>query len=47
MITDVRPKLFDGKWKENVGGGDFTLMFDVFGCQILFVAGFRDVNHVL
>jgi hypothetical protein len=21
MITDVRPKLFDGAWKENVGGG--------------------------
>ena len=31
MITDVRPKLFDGKWKENVGGGDFTLMFDQHG----------------
>ena len=23
FITDVRPKLFDGHWKENVGGGDF------------------------
>ena len=22
FITDVRPKLFDGKWKNNVGGGD-------------------------
>ena len=22
FITDVRPKLFDGKWKANVGGGD-------------------------
>ena len=25
FITDVRPKLFDGDWKENVGGGDFLL----------------------
>jgi hypothetical protein len=27
FITDVRPKLFDGDWKENVGGGDFLLYF--------------------
>ena len=27
FITDVRPKLFDGEWKENVGGGDFLQMF--------------------
>jgi hypothetical protein len=27
MITDVRPKLFDGEWKENVGGGDFLHFF--------------------
>ncbi|CAB9515166.1 Cohesin domain [Seminavis robusta] len=27
-ITDVRVKLFDGKWKENVGGGEFLLYFD-------------------
>jgi hypothetical protein len=26
-ITDVRPKLFDGKWKENIGGGDFVWLF--------------------
>jgi hypothetical protein len=23
MITDVRPKLFDGNWKENIGGGKY------------------------
>jgi hypothetical protein len=23
IIADVRPKLFDGAWKENVGGGNF------------------------
>ena len=28
FITDLRPKLFDGEWKENVGGGDFVQMFD-------------------
>lgn len=22
-ITDIRPKLFDGRWKENIGGGNF------------------------
>ena len=27
FITDMRPKLFDGEWKENVGGGDFVQMF--------------------
>ena len=27
FITDVRPKLFDGQWKENVGGGDFLLFW--------------------
>eukprot|EP00520_Triparma_pacifica_P017112 CAMPEP_0118668116 /NCGR_PEP_ID=MMETSP0785-20121206/20171_1 /TAXON_ID=91992 /ORGANISM="Bolidomonas pacifica, Strain CCMP 1866" /LENGTH=1288 /DNA_ID=CAMNT_0006562661 /DNA_START=833 /DNA_END=4697 /DNA_ORIENTATION=- len=26
-ITDVRVKLFDGSWKENVGGGDFSLLY--------------------
>ena len=26
-ITDMRPKLFDGAWKENVGGGDFLPLF--------------------
>ena len=26
-ITDVRPKIFDGKWKENVGGGDFVWLW--------------------
>jgi len=31
VITDVRPKLFDGRWKENVGGGDFLLYFDAAG----------------
>ena len=31
FITDVRPKLFDGKWKENVGGGDFLQMFGADG----------------
>ena len=31
FITDMRPKLFDGKWKENIGGGDFTLMFGASG----------------
>ena len=28
VITDVRPKLFDGAWKENVGGGDYLIFFD-------------------
>jgi len=28
FITDVRPNLMDGKWKENVGGGDFLVYFD-------------------
>jgi len=31
VITDVRPKLFDGQWKQNVGGGDFLLYFDAAG----------------
>ena len=31
FITDVRPKLFDGAWKENVGGGDFLLLFGADG----------------
>jgi len=31
FITDVRPKLFDGDWKENVGGGDFLLYFGAEG----------------
>ena len=31
FITDVRPKLFDGAWKENVGGGDFALLFGADG----------------
>ena len=31
FITDVRPKLFDGKWKENVGGGDFIQLFGADG----------------
>jgi len=31
FITDVRPKLFDGSWKENVGGGDFLLLFGADG----------------
>ena len=26
FITDLRPKLFDGAWKENVGGGDVMQM---------------------
>ena len=26
-VTDIRVKLFDGKWKENVGGGDFVSLF--------------------
>ncbi len=26
MITDVRPKLFDGNWKENTGGGKYTFI---------------------
>ena len=30
-ITDVRPKLFDGDWKQNVGGGDFALLWDAAG----------------
>ena len=33
MITDVRPKLFDGKWKENIGGGDFLLLFSSSGAM--------------
>jgi hypothetical protein len=33
MITDVRPKLFDGTWKENVGGGDFLTMFGANGAM--------------
>ena len=33
MITDVRPKLFDGNWKENVGGGDFLLLFGESGAM--------------
>ena len=28
MITDVRPTLWDGSWKQNVGGGDFLIYFD-------------------
>jgi hypothetical protein len=28
VITDVRPTLWDGDWKENVGGGDFLIYFD-------------------
>ena len=32
-ITDVRPKLFDGQWKENVGGGDFLLLFGKSGAM--------------
>ena len=36
FVTDVRPKLFDGGWKGNVGGADFlTGYFDgsgVFQC---------------
>ncbi|KAL7568304.1 hypothetical protein ACA910_022639 [Epithemia clementina (nom. ined.)] len=31
MVTDVRPTLFDGGWKENVGGADFLLYFDQSG----------------
>ena len=31
FITDVRPKLFDGKWKENIGGGDFVQYFGADG----------------
>ena len=31
FITDVRPKLFDGSWKENVGGGDFMSLFSAGG----------------
>ena len=31
FITDVRPKLFDGLWKENVGGGDFVQLFGADG----------------
>jgi hypothetical protein len=31
FITDVRPKLFDGAWKENVGGGDFVQLFGADG----------------
>ena len=27
FITDVRPTLFDGQWKSNVGGADFLQMF--------------------
>ena len=28
MVTDVRPSLMDGQWKENVGGGDFLVYFN-------------------
>jgi len=31
FITDMRPKLFDGSWKENVGGGDMLLLFGANG----------------
>jgi len=31
FLTDIRPKLFDGKWKENVGGGDFVQLFGADG----------------
>lgn len=27
-VTDVRPKLFEGQWKENIGGADFLIFFD-------------------
>jgi hypothetical protein len=30
-VTDIRPKLFDGDWKENVGGADFLIYFDQAG----------------
>ena len=33
MVTDVRPKLFDGSWKENVGGADFLQFFDESGAM--------------
>ena len=34
-MSQVRPKLFDGEWKENIGGGDFLLMFGKNGLDSL------------
>jgi len=31
FITDIRPKLFDGSWKENIGGGDYIILFGADG----------------
>ena len=31
FITDVRPSLMDGEWKENIGGGDFLVYFNSAG----------------
>jgi len=28
FVTDIRPSLMDGEWKENIGGGDFLVYFD-------------------
>lgn len=33
-ITDMRVNRFDGKWKENVGGGDFLNYFDEGGAFV-------------
>lgn len=33
MVTDIRPKLFDGAWKENVGGADFVMLFGESGAM--------------
>ena len=33
-VTDVRPNLFDSKWKENVGGADWLTYFDASGALV-------------
>eukprot|EP00656_Telonema_subtile_P023161 TRINITY_DN244_c0_g1_i3.p1 TRINITY_DN244_c0_g1~~TRINITY_DN244_c0_g1_i3.p1 ORF type:complete len:940 (+),score=120.88 TRINITY_DN244_c0_g1_i3:45-2864(+) len=34
FVTDVRPSLMDGQWKQNVGGGDFLVYFDSTGAFV-------------
>ena len=45
FITDVRPKLFDGSWKQNVGGGDFVLLFGADG-TLQYLKGMDPLIHV-
>lgn len=45
FITDMRPKLFDGNWKGNIGGGDFLQVFGPDG-RLQYLKGLDPQLHV-